>query len=331
MKRFNIAMTGFGAVGAALAELLLERRDHYRDRHGLDVRLTGVLRARGAAIDAEGLPALPASFGAAPDFPAFLAAARADALVEASPSDIRTGGPALAYIRTALERGLHVIAVSKGALVREGVALRDLAASRGVALAVSGAAAAALPTVDVIRHALAGARVLRIEGILNATTNHLLSAMMTRDISLETALIEAQAAGIAEADPSLDIDGGDTAAKLLIMALFGLDARLSIDDMAVTGIRHVDQAQVRHWRAAGLVPKLIGHARQDDDMWRAGVALQALPGDDPFARVQGSEKAIRVETDDLGTLMVSGGGSAPRATAAAALKDLEHILRERRA
>lgn len=329
MKRLNIAMTGYGGVGRALAVLLGERRAYYRARYAVDVRLTGICRSATALVDPQGLLAAPPveAFAApAPSSAAFLALAQADVLIEAGPSDFRTGGPGLRHMRAAIDRGADVVAVSKGALVHDGAALRARASASGVALKASGAAAAALPTIDLVRHCLAGCRIHAVEGILNATSNLLLSAMMERGIGLEEALAEAQRAGIAEADPRLDIEGWDTACKILIIALLGLDADLSIDDMAVTGIQHVRRPDIDAWRKAGLVPRLVGWIRPDGDMPRAGVELRLFPPDDPFARVGGRNKAIRIETDAMGTLFAGGGGSEPRATAAAALKDLEHIL-----
>lgn len=329
MKRWNIVLTGYGNVGRAIAMLLDERRERYRTVYGADVRLTGIRRAKAALANAKGL-ALDAitdeAFAAPQPFADFLAQARADLLIEAGPTDIRTGAPGLEHIRVALASGRHVIAVSKGALVVDGAALKALAETRGLALEVSGAAAAALPTIDLIRHATAGCPVLTVEGILNATSNALLDMMMDDGLGLDEALERARHAGIAEADPSLDIDGWDTACKMAIIATFGLDEPLTLDRLSVDGIRHVEADQLARWRAEGLRPRLVGRLERDGGRLTGSIALRACRPDNPFALVHGRNKAIRIETDGMGELAAMGGGSEPRATAAAALKDLEHIL-----
>lgn len=329
MKRWNILLAGYGGVGRAVAAMLAERSARYRDLFDADVRLTGILRARTMLVDPDGLAAdAIADDRFAPRATAHDLPARAGAhmLIEAGPTDIRNGGAGLVHIRQALEARCHVIAVSKGALVVQGGALKALARDRGVALEVSGAAVAALPTVDLIRHSLAGCPVLAIEGILNATSNALLDMMMDEGLDLAAALARAQAAGIAEADPSLDIDGWDTACKMAIIATFGLDAPMTLDRLRVDGIRGVDAAQIARWRAEGLRPRLVGRLWREDGALTGAVSVRTCRPDEPFAQVHGRNKAIRIETDGMGTLTAMGGGSEPRATAAAALKDLEHIL-----
>lgn len=325
MRRWNVALAGFGGVGRAVAELMSRRRDRYAERYGADVRLTGVRRSRTAAIDCEGLA--PGDLeGGGPAREDFLDAAQAHVLIEAGPSDFRTGGPGLHYMRQALSSGRHVVAISKGALVLDGPGLKALAEQHGARLKISGATAAALPTIDLLDYNLAGCEILSIEGILNATSNHLLTEMMEREVTLADALAAAQGAGFAEADPSLDVEGWDAASKLLILLNFGLGASLSMDDLAVGGIQHVRLADIRGWRDAGLSPRLVAYATRVGDDLRAGVELRTYPATDPFALVRGKNKAIRILTDGMGELTASGCGSEPGATAAAALKDLEHII-----
>ena len=196
-------------------------------------------------------------------------------------------------------------------------------------LKISGAAAAALPTIDLLDHSLKGCEVLEIEGILNATTNYLLDAMTNQGLGFDEALGRAQAGGFAEADPRNDTEGWDTAAKLLILANFGLDADLRMDDLSVEGIQSVTGERIEAWRAEGLVPKLVGHLTNVNGEFRAGVGIRTYPVSDPLARVRGKDKAIRITTDAMGETIAIGSGTEPLATAAAALKDLEHILTAR--
>lgn len=193
-------------------------------------------------------------------------------------------------------------------------------------LKISGAAAAALPTIDLLDHSLLGCKVLKLEGILNATTNYLLDAMTARGIGFEEALREAQAGGFAEADPRNDTEGWDTAAKLLLIANFGLGLDLAMEDVSVTGIQSVTQREIEAWRADGLVPKLIGSLAYENDEVLADVAVRTYPLADPFAHVGGKSKAIRFSTDAMGETVSISHGPEPLATAAAALKDFEQIL-----
>jgi len=327
MKTFKVAIAGFGGVGRATASLLLSRHARYRHVYGVDLRLVAVCGSRSGAADANGLNA--AQLNELKDGlsgPAFIDASGADILIEAGPSDFRTGGPGLLYLRSSLSAGRDTIVISKGALVHSGRELRMIAEGSGALLKLSGAAAAALPTIDLIDHSLEGCEVLKVEGILNATTNYLLDAMTTRGIGFDEALLEAQRGGFAEADPRNDTEGWDTACKLLILANFGLGTDLAMDDLTVEGIQTVSAERIVAWREQGLVPKLIGSLTRQDGTIHAAVGIKTYPLADPFANIRGKDKAIRITTDAMGEVMAIASGREPLATAAAALKDLEHIL-----
>lgn len=327
MKRINVAIAGLGGVGKAVAGLLLSRRERYRGLYNVDVRLvaacgsrSGVLEPDGLEIDrldqlTEGLSGV-----------GFIQSSMPDVLIEAGPSDFRTGAPGHAYIGAALDAGVHAIVISKGALVFDGLGLLDRAAKSGALLKVSGATAAALPTIDLLTYNLKGCEIFRLDGILNATTNFLLSVMMNDGLSFDEALSRAQAGGFAERDPRNDTEGWDTASKLLILANFGLGARLSMADLAVDGIQNIAAGQIADWRAGGLVPKLVGTITRTDGVIRASVGIQTFPLSDVFAHVMGKTKAIRIQTDVMGEIVAIGGGPEPLATAAATLKDFELIL-----
>jgi homoserine dehydrogenase len=331
MTTFRVAIAGFGGVGRATASLLLSRRARYRDIYGADVRLVAVCGSRAGTVSADGLEEpQTATLKDGLSGPAFIAQSGADILIEAGPSDFRTGGPGLAYLRESLSAGRDTIVISKGALVHSGRDLRVLAEGSGAILKLSGAAAAALPTIDLVVHSLKGCEVLQIEGILNATTNYLLDAMTTRGVGFDEALREAQLGGFAEADPRNDTEGWDTACKLLLLANFGLGADLAMDDLNVEGIQSVTAERIETWRGQGLVPKLVGRLWRENSAIRAAVGIRAYPLADPFANIRGKDKAIRIVTDAMGETLAIGSGKEPLATAAAALKDLEHILAARR-
>ncbi|MEH6717240.1 MAG: homoserine dehydrogenase [Aurantimonas endophytica] len=332
MRVAKVAIAGLGGVGRATAMLLLSRRERYLRLYGTDVRLVAVCGSRSGLSDASGLEAdrldtLQAGLSG----PEFVAASGAGILIEAGPSDFRTGGPGLAYIRPSLSDGRDTIVISKGALVHSGRELQALAEASGATLKISGATAGSLPTIDLLEHSLLGCTVLRMEGILNATTNYLLDAMTTRGIGFNEALREAQAGGFAESDPRNDTEGWDTASKLLILGNFGLGLDLAMDDIPVEGIHSVTEERIKAWQADGLVPKLVGSLVLDDGAARASVGIKTYPRADPLAQVRGKNKAIRITTDAMGETIAIGSGTEPLATSAAALKDLEHILAARSA
>lgn len=330
MQTLKVAIAGFGGVGRATANLLLQRRERYRQVYGVDVRLVAVCGSRAGLADANGLQAdnlnslLPGLTGSD-----FVAASGAEVLIEAGPSDFRSGGPGLEYLSAALSAGRDCIVISKGALVHSGPRLRELARVSGAQLKLSGAAAAALPTLDLLEHSLASCKVLSVEGILNATTNYLLDAMRTQGLGFDAALREAQAGGFAEADPRNDTEGWDTACKLLLLANFGLGAQLTMADIAVDGIHSVTAQRIHAWQSQGLVPRLVGSLSHTEGVVRASVGIKTYPLSDPFAQVNGKNKAIRINSDAMGETIAIGCGVEPLATAAAALKDFEHILQAR--
>ncbi|WP_301168847.1 homoserine dehydrogenase [Brevibacillus nitrificans] len=339
MKQWNVVITGFGTVGKQAARLLAQRQRYYREKYDADVRLVGAARSTSALYDANGL-----GEGALLEWGAsgkrvdttfsgceFLASSHADILIETGPSDLKTGGPGLTYIKQALEQGMHVIAVSKGALVVDYAGLSALAKQKGVNLKISGATAGALPTIDLLQYNFAGCQILGMEGVFTGTTNFVLTKMMEEGITSEEAILRAQQMGIAEPDPSFDIDGWDTACKVTILANAAFDAQVKLSDVTRASVREVTEEQIASWKAAGLTPRLIGSIQKTPQGIKAAVELKAVDAAHPFATVKGTTKAVRVETDVMGELLVIGGKSDPVAAAAAALKDLEHIIRGQRA
>ena len=331
MQRWNLAITGFGMIGRTVAGLLWQRHAHYAKRYGVDVRLTAVCGSRAGLYAPDGLrgPNAPARDELKTGLTGvgFIERTNANVLIDAGPTDYDTGGPAYAYLHSALTRGLHAIAISKGALIFDLAGLRALAVEKGVALKFSGATAAALPTLDLLEHNLAGCRVLKVEGILTATTNYVLSRMMV-GIALPDAVVEAQRLGMAEPDPRFDMEGWDTACKITLLANAAFAANLKLNQVVREGIAEISRSDVDTWKAAGVVPKLVGEIVVGEHSVSASVRIRTYAHDHPFAQVGARMKAIKVETDAMGEV-VAICGSSPLATAAAALKDFEHILMKR--
>lgn len=327
MQRWNIAITGFGAIGKAVAQMLDQRQQRYKTLYGADVRVVAVCGSRAGLIDHAGLPlahaaALTLQPGLTGD--GFLQRAQADVVIEAGPTDYETGGSGYRYIREALSAGAHAIAISKGALVFDYAGLAALARLNGVQLKISGATSAALPTIDLLQYNLAGCEILHVEGILTATSNFVLSHLMD-GVNYADAVAHAQQLGMAEPDPRFDLEGWDTACKISILANAGFGANLRLQDIPRDGIDQLSPADIQRWKAAGVVPKLVGCIDNSGSSVRASVQLKTYAQDHPFAQVGAKMKAIRVTTDVMGELCVTGVTS-PLATAAAALKDVEHLL-----
>ncbi len=338
MKSIPVVLTGYGNVGKAFVRLLAEKKMDCARRFGLDLDLKAVFRRSGAWLaagcdDLEAVasdPAIPIEShpGWAPGlgFEAALPRLAPGVLAEATPSNWRTGEPQLAFLHAALDAGWNVAAASKGALVVDFRGLSEKARERKLALKYSGATAAALPTLDVATVALAGSTIERIDGILTGTTNYILSRLEAGE-SFAEALAEAQAKGIAEPDPSMDIDGWDTACKLLLIANAAAGTSLTLADMKVEGIRTVSAEMLRTARAEGKAVKLLGRLTVEEDQARAEVKPVAVEPSHPLHGIAGTAKGIAFLTDTMGTVVLTGGKSDPRGTAAAMLKDIINIYR----
>lgn len=344
MTVVDLALVGLGNVGRRFVKLLKERQEMLRTAYGLELRLEGAFKSDGGAIREGGLDltrlveAIDSRQGltAVPGFSSRLAGleglqeSHAHVLVEATPTDIKTGEPGLSHIRHAIARGMHVVSLNKGPFVVAFEELTRAAAERGVELKLSGATAAALPTLDVATYCLAGARIMKIQGIFNGTSNYVLTRM-EEGLTFGKALEEAQRLGIAERDPTLDVGGWDTANKLLVLTNVAMGARLRLDDIQVKGITLVSPVDIERAAGRGMTIKLIGEAEVTGTGVTAIVAPVFLPRTHPLAPVTGTTKAIHFETDTMGSLTVIGGKSDPQAAAAAALKDTINLALRARA
>src|SRR5512136_1644834 len=228
----RLLFLGFGTVGQGLAELLLARRDELKRRHGFDWKVTGIADTlKGNAYDPKGIDLAKAlelaargeSLGALDrggkgwDALAMAEKAEADVLLEATYTDIKTGEPATSHIRAALERGVHVVTTNKGPLALHYRELAGLAAKRKIEFLFEGTVMSGTPVLNLVRETLSGAEILEMQGILNGTTNYILTRM-EEGLSYEAALTKAQELGYAEAVPDADVLGWDALAKVTILA-----------------------------------------------------------------------------------------------------------------
>ena len=251
--------------------------------------------------------------------------AGAQIIIETLPSNLDDGQPAYEIIEHAFAERLHVVSANKGAMVHGLKRLETAAREEGVGFAYSAAAGSALPTIGFGSRELAGAQINEITGVLNTTTNFILSSM-DEGRSYDEALAVAQRLGMAEPNPAQDVEGRDTAAKLVIIAnkLMGADKQFS--DVEIMGIVDLDKTfDIVGAKNAGGTVKLIGRAVRTDDGIKLSVGPEAVFPENPFFNVRGASKGITYKTDTLGDFTVIEHESGRSTTAAALYKDLIHI------
>lgn len=340
----RIALVGFGSVGRAFASLLSDRRDDLYARQGLRVSLVAAVDSRGAAIAPHGLDvaalleakaragtvaATPAHgvpierFGS-PD--RLIADLAADVLVEASPSNIDNPLPALATLRAGMSRGMHAVTVNKAPLALAMSALNELAEHNRVMLRFSGAVGAGTPVLSTARALARGDVIQSVRAILNGTTNFILWSMAERGASYADALAQAQRMGLAETDPSADVDGIDAAVKIVILAnsVMGLDVRF--DQVERQGIRDVTPHRLRDAAARGRSVKLIARidAPTNDGPARLSVRPEEIDRHSPLD-VPETGNAVQFSTRTAGEVTLVGSGAGGPQTAVAILRDLVDI------
>jgi len=341
MKQVRIALVGLGNVGKAFLQLMVEKEALLRTRYDLALVLTAAADSSGGVVNPAGID--PAALlaakldgrgagrfeGGEAGLSAVDAVARADVdlLLEASPVNLRTGQPGLDCVRTAIGRGMSCVLANKAPLVRAFAELTGAARDAGVGLAYSATVCGALPVVNIGQRDLAGCEIRGVRGIFNSTSNSILEAMGLGG-SYAQALKQAQADGIAEADPSLDVEGWDTANKLVIIAnsILGVPATLE-DVRPVTGITGITPEQIVQGAAEGKAVKLVATAEKVADGFRFSVQPEWLPKDDFLATVSGWEMGIIFDTDIMGLQQFKVDERGPVPTAAAMLRDVINLSR----
>ncbi len=340
--RVDLALIGFGNVGRRFARLLEERRDILARSEELECRIVSIVtRRHGSAIDAKGLDGAAAADRVQQDrqlggtglsaAEAIAALARSDAplkvLVETTTLDINAGQPAIDHVRAALAAGCHAITANKGPAAFAYTKLRDQAARAGLSFLFEGAVMDGIPIFNLVRETLPAVRILGFRGVVNSTTNHIITALEEGE-DYAAALARMQADGIAEADPSLDVEGWDAAAKASALANVLMDAGITPREVERSGIGPRTAEQARDAVARGRRLKLVASAeRTSSDLVRAAVRLEELPPDDVLAGLRGMANALVVRTDLLGEVAIVQMEGSLTATAYALLADLVTIRR----
>jgi len=314
----RISIIGFGAVGQGVADVLM-RTNH-------PVKVVAIADSRGAVVDKSGVDLAAAlkrktdtGTVATTDMTAVdvIESVDHEIMVETTPTEMETGGIGLIHIRKAFEMGRHVVTSNKGPLVAKYSELRGLARKNNLHFRFEATVGGSMPIINLSEEALAGNRILAIEGVLNGTCNYILSRMDDEGVSYEQALGEAQELGIAEADPTADVDGIDTVAKIVILAnsVFGMD--VGYEDVDVTGIAKITPEAFKLAKDGGYTIKLIGEIQ--DGLLK--VAPKMVPRNHPL-NIGGTFNLASIRTELAGRITIGGIGAGSIETASAILSDI---------
>jgi homoserine dehydrogenase len=342
MREVRLLLIGAGNVGRSFLELLTWKEPSLRDRFGLGLVPVGVADTSGVAVCAEGLDpgemvrlkargqgvARHPRWGR-PGVPALemVRTTDADLMIEASPVNLEHGQPGLGCIEAALARGMHVVTANKAPLVLAFGRLLALAREHGVELRYDATVAGGLPAVNLGQRDLAAADILSLEGVLNLTTNAILTRMARDGLPYDEALADAQAAGHTETDPRLDVEGWDAANKLVILAHSVLGYPATLADVEVEGILHLTPAMLRGAAAEGKQIKLVASAERTEGGVRLRVRPTGLAADHPLAQLGPNQMGIVYRTDICGVISAAIVEETPMPTAAAVLRDVVELFR----
>jgi len=339
---FKLAFIGFGTVGQGLSEILLEKKEmlakkydfHYTvvaisdimkgsvyEKNGLDIKKILNLLKSGKKLDeypkgVKGLDSLTT-----------IKETNANTIIEVTFTDVKTGEPALTHIRTALSKGKHVVSTNKGPVVNQAKFLLDMAKSNNVHYGFEGVVLSGTPVLNLAKYTLAGNKIKGFRGILNGTTNYILTKM-EEGMSYEEALKTAQKLGYAEADPTGDVEGLDALGKVVILTNVVLGKKISWKDVQRKGITEITTKDIEKAKAEGKRWKLIGSAEiQQNGSVIAKVSPEKLPQSDPLSSINNAVNALTYITDELGSVTIIGPGAGKRETGFSLLIDLLEINR----
>ncbi len=329
-------MIGFGTVGQNLVKILESKKKTLQKEFGISPRVVAVADTGGAMIDPEGLDlnrvlGVKLESGSVAKDPTLghlgmnprelIQNTEAEVVLELTPTKIVDGEPGLSHIRTALRNRRHVITTNKAPLAIAMPSLMEMASYNKVLLKFSGTVGGGTPILDFAGKCLNGNRIESLRGILNGTTNYILTRMTESSVPMEVALKEAQDLGYAEADPSYDVDGVDAACKLVILANSTMGKEVSMKDVEIEGIRKVTREDIEAARRKGSIIKLI--AKVEDEV---SVRPEQVPLSHALS-IGGTLNAVTFTTELSGELTIVGKGAGGIETASAVLRDIVDVKR----
>jgi homoserine dehydrogenase len=331
----KINLVGFGVIGKGLVKTLLMKKDWLKSRYGFEPIVVSISDITGTLVDLEGIDLKTALEGV--DEKGGIIGLKgatkmtgidvirkvdADILVEVTPTNVETGEPGLSYMLAAMENEKHVVTSNKGPLALEFKRLKKTAEKNNVQFKFEASAGGAMPLINLAKDILSGDEILSIKGILNGTSNFILTKMTQEGTEFETTLLEAQELGIAESDPSYDISGSDTASKLVILANAIMGQNVTYEDVKIQGITKITPEAIHLAKEEGYVIKLVGQVEKDG----LEVAPKLVPVNHPL-NVDGTLNVATFKTDLARDLTLVGPGAGAMETNSAILSDILSIFR----
>ncbi|RCL02869.1 MAG: homoserine dehydrogenase [Candidatus Tokpelaia sp. JSC161] len=318
IQALRIGIAGLGTVGSAVLRLFDEKAKTLALRCGRPLKIVAVSaknlkRKRGIAINSYKWYDDPLKLASSEEIDVFV--------------ELMGGEQGIAYlsVERALKTGHHVVTANKALLAHQGIALAKLAESKGLLLNFEAAVAGGIPIIKLLRESFSSNRISRVYSILNGTCNYILTRMRDQGLSFEQCLKEAQNLGYAEADPTLDIEGNDTAHKLALLTSLAFGTVIMLDDIYIKGIRNISLEDIRAADELGYRIKLLGVTIKSDTGIEQRVQPTMVPTSSMIAQVNGVTNAIAIESDLIGKLFLSGAGAGGNPTASAILSDITDI------
>ena len=337
----RVAIIGYGGVGKALVQLINDKVD-YLHKEGMQIGVNYIIGRNGGVYNSEGIDLqdfmdfgvgqrditkYPKGGSSDNSFKKMILSGDVDVVIELTPTNKETGEPGMTHIRRSLEYGINVVTANKGPILLAYKELKNIAVKNNVQLGIGCTTGGALPSINGGLMDLAGADILSIEGVLNGTTNYIMDEMESNNTYYSEALKKAQRLGIAETNPSLDVEGWDTATKLLILTNVLMNEEKTLQDISVHGITKITPGEIKNCLAEGNKYKLVGKTVKENGEIQMSVKLEKLAPTHPLYGVNGKNKAVRYVSDVLGELTIIGGASGVIPAAASVLRDLININR----
>jgi len=315
-RTVRIGLLGFGTIGSSVYRLIEKEHDQILEGTGVDLQVARVLE-----VDANKIPADAPSGLFTREFSDIVDDPTIDVVVEV------IGGTTAAFdfLDAAMRNGKDVVTANKQLIASRGEALFTLARDQKRHLRFEASVAGAIPIIKVMRESMIAAGLHTVYGIVNGTTNYILTRMFQEEGDYVEILLKAQELGYAEADPTADVGGADAAAKMAILASIAFHSRVTLNDVAFTGIQNVTLADVRYAKELGFAVKLIGAARLVDDRVSVRVFPALLPMSHPLAAISGSNNAVFLQGDAIGEIMLMGPGAGGVPTSTAVVSDIVSI------
>ena len=344
--RQKLAFIGFGVVGQGLAEILRDKQAFLQKEEDFEVEIVAISDLmKGSIYHPDGLDIdkvlkVLRETGNVENYPDIkglvkgwdslrtITDSNADTIVEVSYTNVKTGQPAINHCKAAFESGKNVVMTNKGPIALAYKQLSDLAEKHGVSWGFEGTVMSGTPALRMPKLTLAGNEITEVRGILNGTTNFILTKMEEEGVTYEDALKQAQEFGYAEADPTSDVEGYDARYKIVILANYVMNAPLKVEEVACTGISGITLADIHEAKTEGKRWKLLAKAYKEGGKITASIAPEKLEMTDPLAAISGATNAISYECDLLGTVTLSGAGAGKVETGFSLLIDLININRE---